>query len=369
MLPSDSNLYRDSRIYRRSRRNQRKRVRLLIVICILILIIVYFLWPSSSGGNSPRSSTSTVAGSTTTTLAPMIQAQNLPIVLTVDVSREAVVFDPSLSTSSLILVGGLFASGTTTPNVATVNYTSGAETLLGTMAQPVHDTTAQIEGNSLIVLGGGATSVLASVQLGTFNGLGPNSMSFTQGQGMPQPRADLTSVVHNGQIYVLDGYDGNTMDGAILSTSAGATFNSVGTLSVPIRYGAAVATTNAIYVFGGLNQSGQIVTTIQRYSFRKKNTTIVGNLPVGLAGASVGLLSNNIYLAGGQSANGTSSAIYEFNTKTNQIGNAGTMAIPEAYAGYTVANNNLYIVGGENAGKLTNNIQQLTPNLTLGHVS
>lgn len=334
-----------------------------------MLIAVYFLWPSNSGNNNSKTSSKGSSTTTSTTLAPMLQSQNLPIVLAVDVSREAVVYDPSLSTNSVILAGGLFASGVTTPNIATVNLSTGAEVLLGTLLQPVHDTTAQISGNSLVVIGGGATSVLSGVQIGTLNGLGSNSISFSQGPGLPQPRADLTSVEHNGLIYVLDGYDGTVMDPSIMTTVNGGTFNSVGNLVVPVRYGAAVATNNSIYVFGGINQSGQYVTSIQRYDFAKKTTTVVGNLPVGLAGSAIGILNNNIYIAGGAGTAGASGSIYEFNPTTNQIYGAGTLTVPVAYAGYTVVNNGLYILGGENGSKLVNNIQELTPNPSLGHVS
>ncbi len=396
----------DSRMYRRSKRKRKKQVRNLVILCIVALIATYFLWPTNAKISNSKSTGSNTKNTTTTTVAADIQATNMPISLAVDVSREAVVYDQSLSPDTIILAGGLFSSGTTTVNVASVNLVTGAEVLLGSLSQPVHDTTAQILGNSLYVLGGGASTVIGSVQAATFNGLGQYSMTFAVASTLPQPRADLTSVVHDGQIYVLDGYDGSSMDGEILSTYNGTTFTDAGSLAVPIRYGAVVATANAIYIFGGINQSGQYVTSIQKYSFIKRTTSIVGNLPVGLAGASAGLLNNNIYIAGGQDTTGTLASIFEFNRIDDKIGNAGTLPVPEAYSGYIVANSvsatgtpatgtstvntspvgtskngssatstgalgasALYIVGGENNGKLTNNIQELIPNSKIGYVS
>ena len=115
---------------------------------------------------------------------------------------------------------------------------------------PTHDAAATVVDGQVLVFGGGTSAPAAATQ-----DITPSGSSRILGS-LPRPRADGDAVTIGGTAYVVGGYDGPSLDPAVLATADGATFRTVTDLSVPVRYPAVAALGGLIYVFGGESLGG-----------------------------------------------------------------------------------------------------------------
>ena len=129
---------------------------------------------------------------------------------------------------------------------------------------------------------------------------------------LPTPRSDLAvATVGSGRsttAYVVGGYDGTTYQPAVLATTDGTRFTTVGQLTVPVRYPAVVAQGGLIYAFGGQTASpgaaAAATDAIQVVDPATHRSKVVAHLPQALYGAAAFVIDGTIYVAGGQVPNG-----------------------------------------------------------------
>ena len=250
--------------------------------------------------------------------------------------------------NGLMNLGGLDSSGNSTSNTYSIDITTNKKSQKvsinfgpsSNLQVPTHDAAAAYLGDAAYLFGGGQSSTVGTVervQAGTATVTG----------SLPDPRSDLSLVQTPSTAYIVGGYNGNVLDPNVLSTSNGSTFNTIGQIVYPVRYGAAALYENTMYVFGG-ESGGALTTNIQAIDLSTGQSEIVGQLPVALQGASAAVLNGQIYVIGGANQSGSmTSTIYQFDPSTAMVSIAGSLPTPIGYSGSSVYQNHIVIVGGE----------------------
>jgi DNA-binding beta-propeller fold protein YncE len=160
--------------------------------------------------------------------------------------------------------------------------------------------------------------------------------------------------------YLVGGYDGTTDRPSVLATGDGRHFRTAARLPVPVRYAAVAALGTQIWVFGGRTANGP-TSAVQRIDSGSGRASVVGHLPRPVEGASAVTLDGQIYVAGGRVAAGpgagasasltTSGSVLILAPGTGRLSPAGQLPVPVAYAGAAVASgtaagSTAYLIGG-----------------------
>ncbi len=294
---------------------------------------------------------------------PAAESGVLPWALANPISREVVL--PGPSAGELTIAGGLSAAGGSSSGVYTLTTGDGALSRSGSLSAPVHDAAGAIMDGHPMVFGGGTSSSTAAVQslppaLGLASVIG----------NLPHARSDSAATTIGPTAYIVGGYTGSSFDAAVLATNNGVSFRKVANLPVPVRYPAVAALKGDIYVFGGQTANGLAASQIQMVDPRTGIGRVIGNMPEPDAGAVAATLGGTIYVAGGNTsaAPGTApiSSIWAFNPVTGAMLTAGTLRVPVAHAGLAVLGPRAWIVGGETAHGSTANVQMMVPNPKFG---
>jgi len=363
-----------------ARRAARRRRRLALVGTVVVLGLVAWL-VASSGSPAPRQPSRTASDArrapsgSGTQLAVSMARWHLPAPL----SRAGAV---PLADGRVLLVGGLLGSGSSSADVGVLDTATGRLTSVSSLVSPTHDAGITAVGGRVLVFGGGQSTPTATVQaLPVPAGPTPSGGAVVTGQ-LPQVRADDEAVTIGQTAYVVGGYDGAVGDAPVLATRDGATFTTVATLPVAVRYPAVTALGGSIYVFGGESERGgttaqystpagsttpppgQQVAVAQEINPRTHGARVVGYLPHAVQGAAAFVLGGTIFLAGGDSnAPGTppssGTTIWSFDPKSGAFRVAGHLAAPVAYAAVAVSKGTVWLVGGERDGVAVTSAQRI----------
>ncbi len=291
-----------------------------------------------------------------------VEAGLYPWQLQAPISREVLV--PEVGGQGLIVAGGLVANGSSAAGAFRLDTGTGKLAAAGSLATATHDAAATVVDGQVLVFGGGTTSPAAATQDITASGF-----SHILGS-LPRPRADADAVTIGGTAYVVGGYDGPSLDPAVLATSNGVTFRTVTDLSVPVRYPAVAALGGLIYVFGGESAGGLPLTAVQVVNPGNGTDKVIGQLPLPLSGAAAGVLDGVIYIAGGVTGAArpqTVDEVFAFDVARPSFLRAGSLPVAVSNAGTAVSGGRLFLVGGETSGgTLTSDVQVLTPNRAFG---
>nr|WP_276609839.1 kelch-like protein [Arthrobacter silviterrae] len=249
--------------------------------------------------------------------------------------------------TTLLLMGGLTPSGTSSADILRINPSTGKSTRIATLSQPVHDAGGARLGSRYVVFGGGAETVLGAVQAYT-----PGQASSTIIGRLPRLRADLTVAGNGtGTAYVVGGFDGAKPDSSVLATTDGTAFKTIATLPVPVRYGAAAAMGNYLWVIGG-DRGTAPTTAIQRISLATGAATVTANLPAALDHAVAVVIKGTMLVLGGIINGHPSSIIWRLDPTTGTVVKAGTLPQAVSMPAAAVVSGAAYLLGGESATTL-----------------
>jgi hypothetical protein len=278
---------------------------------------------------------------------PTVQSSILRWGLPSPLSREVAVEDGP----NLVLLGGLDASGNSTPAVYSIDPATGTATKVAELARAVHDAAGALLGGSVLVFGGGSASVGSAVQV-----LQPGQ-AVSVVSSLPQPRADLGAAVLDGRAYVVGGYDGSEPIAPVLATSDGTSFKQVAQLLQPVRYPAVAALGHYLYVFGGEESGGETAglptSDIQQVDLDTGVTQVVGQLPVPLGHAGAAVAGGQILVMGGRTESGVTASLLRFDPATGKVSNVGTLPYPVADFGSAAVGGTVYLLGGEGPSTLS----------------
>ncbi|HLX87674.1 MAG TPA: hypothetical protein VKR22_04325, partial [Acidimicrobiales bacterium] len=406
-----------SRAARARRRAIARRRRRAVGVLVLVVVAVVALTLVVSGGSSPpkhHTASTASTGRTVTTAIPAVEAGLLPWTLDAALSRE-VVLPGNLSATgagasaatTLTVAGGLDKASNSSSRVFSLDTTTGKVVTEGHLSSALHDAAGTTIAGGALVLGGGSPTTVGGVEKLTQTtpaaapaaaAAGPSTVAAAVVGQLPEPRSDAGAVSIGATAYVIGGYDGNNADPHVLSTTDGQHFSVVGSLPVPVRYGALAVLAGRIYVFGGQlaagAHKGQASDAIQMIDPAAHQLAVVGHLPVAVVGAAAATLSGHIYVAGGttsagtstgtaalaaaapggsasapgamQTPGGTTRAVYAFDPRTDKALDAGSLASPVAYAGVGVVGARAWLVGGEVDGTPVSSVEMLTPDTKFG---
>jgi len=292
------------------------------------------------------------------------EAGELPWQLAAPISREVILH--GAGPNSLLIAGGLDASGSSDVGIYSLDTNTGRLDTIGNLGTATHDAAGVSLNGHGLVFGGGTVAPGATTQRFSVDG-----GSLTSGT-LPQARADAASVMVGAAAYIIGGYDGPSFDTEVLATTDGRHFSDVATLPVPVRYPAVAALGGKIYVFGGQAGDGRPVRNVQVINPITHSASLVGELPIPLSGAIAANLGGTIYLAGGESGNSTAAlhavaSVFAFNPASGNFLRAGSLPLAVSNAGAAVLGTRLWIVGGEvTGGTPTAAVQMLEPNRAFG---
>jgi hypothetical protein len=376
-------LYRPSYEARRRAARRAGHIRLAVLSAGLVVLIIIISLVVSSGSSGPaatgpgqhKTTTSTTqpqSGTTSAKGVPGVVGQLLSWHLDGSLSRSVVL--PAADGQSLIVVGGLDASGSSGQGIYDVNSSSGTPIQVGNLVAPVYNAGGCVLSGKGYVFGGASTTTpLTTVQvLPNLGGTATTTTTAASLGPLPLARSEESAVTIGTTAYLVGGFDGTTVDPAVIATTDGTHFSTVASLKVAVRDAAVAVLDGRIYVFGGIGASGDPVDTVQMIDPGTHSASIVGALPSPLAGAAAATLNGVIYVAGGEKLPSTNTAskatdsVWAWLSTSNSAVLAGHLGAAVAYAGMTVIGQTAWLVGGESApNTLVDDVQTFTPSTTV----
>jgi hypothetical protein len=263
-----------------------------------------------------------------------IAASTLGFALPVPVSRS-VAF---VKCQSIILAGGLSSKGSVR-TVLSIDPSTGHEVQAGQLAVAVHDAAGAVSGDRQLVFGGGNVTPVRTVQR-------LSGATGTVAGTLPKARADLAAVTVGAAAIVIGGGTPAQLDRTILSTSDGASFRSIGLLSVGTRYPAVAVVANLVLVVGGSDGSHDL-DVIQALDPLSGTVRVIGRLPHGLSHASAFVLAGRLFVAGGRWGGKAQDAIWEIDLETGTASVRGRLPAAISDSAAVVLDGVAYMLGGE----------------------
>lgn len=265
-----------------------------------------------------------------------VTATTLSVRLPVALSRVVAV---PLS-GDVVVAGGLDSHDVTTSQTLIFDPASTSIRAAGHLAIAVHDAGAGVVGGTALVLGGGSAASSNAVQAVHADGT-----AVIVGR-LPQLRSDDSVAVAGDELYVIGGYDGVHELPGVLATTDGVTFRAVGQLGETVRYAAAYASLEAVWVFGGEHQ-GQPIADIQRVDIGTGASTVVGKLPHPMAHAAVAVLDGQILILGGSDGHDPQNTIFAFDPDNGSVSLVGSLPESVSDMAIAVVGNTAYVIGGD----------------------
>ena len=247
--------------------------------------------------------------------------------------------------SSIVVGGGLTATGATTGTTVSVEPGSGQVSRAGTLAVPVHDAGGAVLDGSAFVFGGGRLAAGAIVQ--QMAAIGPGSIVGK----LPAVRADLVAVAVGDEIVVVGGGTPARPDDRVLVTTDGQHFRRVARLIVGVRYPAVAVLGGMVYVVGGSTPAGD-TRVIQSIDPRTGVVRVVGHLPKGLSHASALVVGDVLLIAGGRVAGRAQDVLWRFDPAALSVTRIGRLPYAVSDAAAAVLDGVGYLIGGEDHGPL-----------------
>lgn len=245
----------------------------------------------------------------------------------------------------IFVFGGHDTAGGTISDVYELSIATGGSRIAGTLAAPTHGAAAAGLAGRLLVFGGASTVVHDFVQQ-----FDPARHSTSVAGRLPAPRADVTAAVVGHTVVLVGGFDGIGPQRDVWASGDGRHFHVIARLPQAVRYPAAVADGNGVYVFGGLiagsEYNGQFSNLIQRVRIGDPNGRIVGHLPTPLAHAMCALLAGQLFVLGGSTPAGPSAAILRFHPGSGRTSLAGRLPHPLTDGAVATSGNRAYLLGG-----------------------
>ena len=248
----------------------------------------------------------------------------------------------------LYVIGGLTASGTTSDAVGVMNPDTSVA-VVGHLVHPVHDAAVASIGSVILVFGGGATSVDASIQ--AVDGSGTTRLVGA----LPAPRADFGAAATAAGVVIAGGQSNGLPDPAVLITTDGVSPHILGALPVAVRYGAVAAVGRYVYVIGGTAASGDTA-AVQRIDSATGSVKVVATFPMTLSHASAATIKGQLLVFGGRHGGVAQNGIWAFDHTTERFARVGSLPYAVSDAAATVFGNVAYLVGGEATGSLATTI-------------
>jgi len=211
---------------------------------------------------------------------------------------------------------------------------------VGRLPVPTHDAAAAVIGRSVYLFGGGEqVSSPAIVRVD------PATGRAVRAGTIGEPLSDLGAVSIGGTAYLVGGYTGSRFATAILRYRPGKQPAVLARLPVGLRYAGVAALDGRIYVAGGVTTSGES-TAVYSVDVRTKTVAQVATLPTAVAHAPLVAIGGRLYLVGGTDAAGRPRSAILGIDPAGSVTPAGTLPAPLADAAAVSLGGKAYVLGG-----------------------
>jgi hypothetical protein len=279
---------------------------------------------------------------TTSTVTSPIQSRTAGYRLPAPVQRAVAVG----SGSGIIIAGGLDAAGASTNGVFRLDPSSGSLKRLGTVPEPFHDAAAGLIGGRLFVFGGGSSHSSSSVQ--SFDLTAPKGSIVAH---LPRPISDVAAATVAGTTYLVGGYDDHSPRAEIYATTDGTHFRLAGRLPHGLRYPAVAASSGRLVIAGGNLASGAPSSAIYAFDPGSGQVRALGRLATATAHASAVTLGGSVYVVGGVDASGrlvsSGTRVDVAAKKVEQV----ALKVPVADAAVAQVGSRAFLLGGRRNGR------------------
>jgi hypothetical protein len=253
-------------------------------------------------------------------------------------SRVAAVALPG---GRVIALGGLAGSSSTDWVVA---GKPSSLRRVGTLPTPTHDAAAAEVGRIVYLFGGGEqVSSPAIVRVD------PTTGRARPAGTIGEPLSDLGAVTVGRSAYLVGGYTGSRWATAILRYRPGAQPHLLTRLPVGLRYAGVAAIGPRIYVAGGVTTAGAS-TAVYAVDVRTRSVTQVATLPAAVAHAPLVAIRGRLYLVGGVDTSGRPrKGILRIDPASGTVAAAGSLPVALADAAAVPMLRAAVVLGGKGA--------------------
>lgn len=199
---------------------------------------------------------------------------------------------------------------------------------------------ATVVGPSLAVVGGtGSARVLA----------GPVGGQLAVVTALRAPLAALQAFPSGGSLWIVGGEQGSKVTDALLRVNvASGRIRPSGAFEEPLAEAGVAADAGSAYLVGGWT-GDQYASAVLKFT-PPSTVTLVSRLPAGVRSPAVALVGNTLYVAGGQTEQGPSTAVYAVDVDTGGVTSLGQLPQPVEGGVLLPVGTKLYLVGGRTTG-------------------
>ncbi len=177
---------------------------------------------------------------------------------------------------------------------------------------------------------------------------GSSTIAVTDARGA---RAMATIDYRGDRLFVVGGFVGAALDGAVLSSTDGTNWAQVGALPQPRGNGALVVFDDRLFYMGGLN-TGDVMTNTVYASSDGVTWAQVGTLPIATTGFTSVVHAGAMWIVGGATSNGDGVAAYR-STDGQTWTPAGSISGARHEHDLISHGGKLYVLGGHGNGLLS----------------
>lgn len=245
--------------------------------------------------------------------------------------------------SSAIVAGGLKPGDVSSDQVFRVSPERGVVQTMPPLAEPLHDSAGVQLGDKSLVVGGGGSAELSTVQIAGRDG------RWHAAARLPRPSSDLAVVALPDGFLTIGGYDGVRAERQVLRSHDGQSFSVAARLPQGVRYAAAAAARvgSSVWVFGGEDRQ-QELRAVQRIDTATGSATMEAQLPQALGHSAAAVIGSRILLMGGRTGpHQVTDQMWWFDPASRRFTRAGVLPYPVADAGLLTSGDTAYLIGGE----------------------
>jgi hypothetical protein len=246
--------------------------------------------------------------------------------------------------SEILVCGGLTSTGTT-GSILRITLPSGVISAGGTLPAPVHDAGGAVLNGAGFIFGGGRFGPGASIQR-----VGATGTAASTGR-LPADRADLVAVAVAGRLVLVGGGTTIFYDRRVLATSDGVHLSQIALLLIGVRYPAVAVDGGLVYVIGGSTAAGD-TSAIQATDPATGRVRLIGHLPHALSHASAFVVGGQLLIAGGRVAGLAQNTLFRLDPATGAVRQMGRLPYAVSDLAVAVVGSTAYLIGGESAAVL-----------------
>jgi hypothetical protein len=222
----------------------------------------------------------------------------------------------------------------------------------GTLARPAARAAATVAGGRVVVLGGSSgNAVLVGAPGGTLRPVGD----------LPSRLAAGAAFVHDGAVYLVGGEDATATpsDGIVRIDLASRKVTSAGRFVEPLAGAGYVQTGDSLVLVGGWTGE-KYATAVLRFTL-PDTADVVARLPEATRDTAVTVRGDTLYVAGGRTESGLSTAVYAVDLGAGTVSVIGRLPHGVAGGALVPAGGKLYLIGGKDAAGPVRTIVSIDP--------